>query len=179
MNIDVYNPKDEFYNNICFSYSDGKNDLTLNNRRKDVFPNTTIECSAGCNYTGLNASLGYSECECQGEAAESVGVDYLANALDALLNNNLKLVVCAIHVFVAEKIFSNFAFIFTVTLLGLIGLEILIFYNNPGINSKTLHSIVESDGTYYEYVKEKNQEIEEKLEKMRLKNPYSSSSFKI
>jgi len=168
LNVSVYNGKDDFYNDICFSYSNGNNDLTLNNRRKDIYPNTTISCSLGCNFTQIDTTIGYTKCECKGSAVENVAVDYIMNALDALLNNNLKLVVCVFQVFVADKIIYNLAFIFTLTLFFLIFLEIIIFYFLSSINEKNIRNIINSDGTYFEYIKEKNKKLKESLETKRL-----------
>src|SRR5690606_29289810 len=53
-NADIFNPQDNFYNEKCFGFSDNDTDLTLNDRRKEIFPNVTIQCSVGCTYQGIN-----------------------------------------------------------------------------------------------------------------------------
>ena len=62
--IDVFNPTDDFFNDICHSYdnTDGK-DIIINDRRNDIFQNATF-CQNGCTYTGINYNLMAANCIC-------------------------------------------------------------------------------------------------------------------
>ena len=88
---------------------------------------------------------------------ENAAVDYITGALDALVNNNLRLVVCFFQVFTLEKIFSNYAFIFTLSILCLMVLEFIIFSFFPCINNKTVVNIMNSDGSYLDFVREQEE----------------------
>ena len=48
--IDVFNPEDDFFNDICHQYdnSEGK-DIILNDRRTEIYKNATF-CETGCIY---------------------------------------------------------------------------------------------------------------------------------
>ena len=62
--IDVFNPYDDYFNDICQVYenSDGK-DIIINDRRKDKFQNATF-CQEGCSYGGINYELETAICKC-------------------------------------------------------------------------------------------------------------------
>ena len=62
--IDVNNPKDDFFNDICFPYTDenGK-DVTLKDRRKHFFENNTL-CEEGCEYVKVNFNESTVDCSC-------------------------------------------------------------------------------------------------------------------
>ena len=62
--IDVFNPKDDFFNDICkdFSNTNGK-DIIINDRRKDIYQNATF-CQNGCSYSGINYELMAANCNC-------------------------------------------------------------------------------------------------------------------
>ena len=62
--IDIFNPRDTFFNDICHPYDDpnGK-DIILNDRRTDIYQNATF-CQYGCSYLGMNYNLMVSNCKC-------------------------------------------------------------------------------------------------------------------
>ena len=61
--IDVFNPQDKFFNDLCHpADTDGK-DIILNDRRTDLYQNATF-CEEGCTYTGMNYDLMVANCIC-------------------------------------------------------------------------------------------------------------------
>ena len=52
--IDVFNAKDDFFNDICQNYNNtnGK-DIIIKDRRNDIYKKVTF-CEKGCLYTGMN-----------------------------------------------------------------------------------------------------------------------------
>ena len=62
--IDVFNPEDDFFNDICHQYdnSDGK-DIILTDRRTDIYKNATF-CEDGCTYIVMNYDLMTANCIC-------------------------------------------------------------------------------------------------------------------
>ena len=61
--IDVFNPNDDYFNDICQEYdnSDGK-DIIIKDRRTDKYQNATF-CQEGCTYDGINYTLKTANCE--------------------------------------------------------------------------------------------------------------------
>ena len=62
--IDVFNPEDDFFNDICLQYdnSDGK-DIILNDRRNEFYQDASF-CEVGCIYKGINYNLKAANCIC-------------------------------------------------------------------------------------------------------------------
>ena len=63
--IDLLNPQNEFYTDLCFHYKspiDGK-DIPLKERFKLFFPNVSL-CDKGCFTKGINTTTNTSICEC-------------------------------------------------------------------------------------------------------------------
>ena len=51
---DVFKAGYDFFNDICYSYDNPiKNDITIIDRKKDIFQNVTF-CQNGCRYDGID-----------------------------------------------------------------------------------------------------------------------------
>ena len=63
-NIDIFNSKDRFFNDLCHPYDneEGK-DIIIKDRRKDIYQNVTF-CQVGCSYKGINYDLLTANCDC-------------------------------------------------------------------------------------------------------------------
>ncbi len=96
--INILDTSSEFYNSRCFSFSNDTSDadVTLNDRRSLIYPNTSIACSAGCEFSGLDAN-NYTICECY-NTNETQAI--LENAiLSALSESNIEIFVCYTNFF--------------------------------------------------------------------------------
>ena len=63
--IDVFNAADPFFNDICNVYKNPeKKDITINDRRNDIFQNVTF-CQDGCRYKGVDFNLLTANCLCK------------------------------------------------------------------------------------------------------------------
>jgi len=62
--INIFDPNDPFYTDICFDFDNPlKKDIPLNDRMKDLFPNATL-CDKGCTNTGINLADMTATCDC-------------------------------------------------------------------------------------------------------------------
>ena len=63
--IDIFNAKDDFFNDIFHQYesTDGK-DIIISDRREDIYINATF-CQIGCTYNGINYDLMAANCICK------------------------------------------------------------------------------------------------------------------
>ena len=41
-NIDILNAKDDFFNDICYPYSENGDDIIIGDRRKDIYKNFSL-----------------------------------------------------------------------------------------------------------------------------------------
>ena len=63
--INKYNPKDEYYKNICYQYTtENGTDITLYDRKKNYNDNNMSLCEVNCEYKGYNLRNNIVECEC-------------------------------------------------------------------------------------------------------------------
>ena len=62
--IDVFNPKNKFFNDLCYYYDNkDKKDIIIDDRRKDIYQNATF-CQDGCVYDGMDSVLMTANCFC-------------------------------------------------------------------------------------------------------------------
>ena len=64
-NLDKYNKSSEYYNDICYSYSENSLDITIKDRKIDFNNNNLSLCESNCEYKGYNIETKRSECECK------------------------------------------------------------------------------------------------------------------
>ena len=83
--IDIFNAKDDFFNNLCKDYSDvNKKDIIINDRRNDIYQNATF-CQKGCSYSGINYQLMAANCICN---SSLIQINSNKNDVNNLNNNN-------------------------------------------------------------------------------------------
>lgn len=61
--VDIYNPKDSFFNDVCVPYSLDKVDVALSDRRTDIYENISI-CEENCEYNGIDFENERANCTC-------------------------------------------------------------------------------------------------------------------
>jgi len=61
--INVFNISDEFFNDICYSYSENGNDLILEDRIKDIYQDFTL-CEEGCYSDKIDINNMLVSCQC-------------------------------------------------------------------------------------------------------------------
>ena len=126
--IDVFNPKDDFFNNICKQIDDiNSKDMILNDRRKDIFKNATF-CQNGSSYTGINYNLMVANCLCdsyslqiiessnsmesyKSKQNQELNFDSIKkNLLDNLFEFNIDAIKCYKLVFNRKILINNIGF---------------------------------------------------------------------
>ena len=61
---DIYNKESNFYNDICTPASLNNNDITIDDRKKEIFPNNVTLCKSDCSYKGVNIEDKRVICQC-------------------------------------------------------------------------------------------------------------------
>ena len=64
LGIDIFNIKDSFFTDVCHSYSNSKNDLTLKDRIRDIFQNFSL-CEEDCSYENVDLKNMIVTCNCE------------------------------------------------------------------------------------------------------------------
>ena len=62
-NIDLFNLDNEFFTDICFSYSYSENDVVLEDRIKDFYQNYSL-CDDGCTNNDIKIEYMTVTCDC-------------------------------------------------------------------------------------------------------------------
>ena len=57
-------PSNEFYNDICSSYTQNGCDITLKDRQNEFINNNYTLCEDGCSFNGYEAKTKKIECNC-------------------------------------------------------------------------------------------------------------------
>ena len=68
---DIYDKNSEFYNDFCTSANQGGNDITLKDRKKDIYPNNITLCEDNCDYDGIDIENQRIICSCNLNANKS------------------------------------------------------------------------------------------------------------
>ena len=121
-NIDIYNPKSDYYNNICYpATSNSGTDITLTYRQKEFIEGNKTLCQDGCDfekYDNINKRAEYS---CKGKDFKSIinsisdiKIDkkkLFENFIDVNNIINIGIIKCYKILFNKECIINNIAFI--------------------------------------------------------------------
>ena len=134
--IDVFNPKDSFFNDICHSFKN-KADIILKDRRDDIFQNITF-CQDGCIYNGINYDLMAANCICDISILKGISsendennnnkniVNNKASSFTSnLLDFNYNVILCYNLVFNLDILKNNFGFF---SLFILLCIQLILFF---------------------------------------------------
>ena len=140
-NIFKFNPNDEFYNDICSTFTtDNKTDITLNDRQEEFIHNNMSLCETDCIYKDYDYINKKVICECNVKInfaniyEINVYTEKFKKNCKAVNLVNLKIMKCYKNLFTKEGIVSNIGsyVILSIILLYIISLILFIFigYNS-------------------------------------------------
>ena len=72
---DIYNKNSEFYNDFCTPANLEDNDITLEDRKKDIYPHNLTLCKNNCIYNGVNIEEKRIICSCNLNPDKNTGED--------------------------------------------------------------------------------------------------------
>ena len=146
--FDIYDKNSNFYHDLCLSSYLYNNDLTLNDRKLEIYPNEINLCKANCEYKGINKNNKKIICYCNLKANNN---DYYTNEdnnfvinkneifFDYLINSfNYKIFKCYNLVFDLNKTKTNAAFYLMLTSLLTLLFIIIKFYSYDFLRIKFL-----------------------------------------
>ena len=142
-NIDVFNPKDNFYTDICYKYdSPTDRDISLKDRLKIFFPNITL-CEKNCEIKGINSDTMKAECECKFNdiinnnlLSDNLFYKNQINEITEILGEtNLVIIKCYKEFFKHKYILKSIGAYITIVIIVIQIISTIIFY------LKSLYSI--------------------------------------
>jgi hypothetical protein len=143
-NIDIFNIKDEFFNDICTSYSDSENDVVLKDRINDIYQNYSL-CDEGCTYNEINLELMMITCDCKVKQNLTSNLNNinLVQLNDIKKSTAFKIIKCYQLVFSWENKSENIGFwLFSIFILLHIPFLILFFLKGIKYMKKYLEIIM-------------------------------------
>ena len=151
LGIDIFNINDSFFTDVCHSYSDSENDLTLKDRIKNIFQNYSL-CEEGCSYDEIDIGNLTITCDCKVKtniSMEEIKVNlYKYEEKSA----NFHIIKCYDLVFSFKDKFNNIGFwIFLVLIL--LHIPLLILFLCQGI--KPIRDYINKEMVKYGYINEK------------------------
>ena len=112
-----YDPENDFYNDICYSYTTkDKTDIILNDRKKEFLENNLTLCENNCKFNGYNSKSHSVFCKCNIKEDlllifnSSIDIHKLRYIFADIKNKiNLKVMKCYYLLFTVEGINNNMA----------------------------------------------------------------------
>ena len=111
--VDILNIKDDFFKDLCYSYSESNKDMILEDRIKYIYKNYSL-CEEGCNYNKLEIETMTIVCNCkiQGNfSSETSKLVFDEPNEVTFLNSNIGVVKCYNLVFSLNNKINNIGFI--------------------------------------------------------------------
>ena len=153
-NIDLFNLDNEFFTDICFSYSYSENDVVLKDRIKDFYQNYSV-CDDGCTYNDINIEYMTIICVCEVKTnlTTTQKVINLKQMEDVNKSSIFEIIRCFNLVFSLKNKLNNIGFwIFLILIIAHIPLLIIYFYNGL----KPIKKYLVKEMIKYGYISKKN-----------------------
>ena len=136
MGVDIFNINDDFFNDICYPYSDSSNnDIVLTDRVSDIYQNLSL-CDNGCEYDYFNMEKMQVVCNCEVKTEINVKEEdgnFVTSITSAFFNSNFGVIKCYNLVFSLKGKLKNIGFwIFLVVIL--LHIPIYIFYFKKSVD---------------------------------------------
>ena len=129
LGIDILNIKDDFFNDICYPYSERDSDMILKDRVSDIYENYSV-CENNCEYNGINLTENTVSCKCniKIEVEQEIQTPKLEEIIrNSFTDSNLGVILCYNLVFDFTDKKNNLGFIIFSCLI-LIHIPIFIHY---------------------------------------------------
>ena len=150
LGVDIFNLKGDFFNDICYSYSEGDSDMVLEDRVTEIYQNFSV-CESNCNYNKMNLQENTVSCKCW--VKTEVTSDLKPLKLDKIIRDtfedtNLAVIKCYNLVFRLKNKIQNIGFlIFSV--LVFLHIPFFIYYSIYNISSLRTFIYSEMDKFHY------------------------------
>ena len=179
MDIDIINLQDDFFNDICYAYSDNSDDMILSDRRNDIYVNVSL-CDSGCTFVSFDIDTNMVNCTC--DVKEDVEEDadstnYATPVISAFFDSNFGVTKCYNLVFSHKNKVKNIGFwVMTVLLVAQVPFLILYIFKGlmPVLNfvQDTMYrnGYLSTKNELYETIKKNDKDEKNKNNKSKNRN---------
>ncbi len=111
LEYDPFNPKSDYFNDICIPMKKNETAATINDRRKE-FKGLNLTCSGGCNNGKVNTSTGYLSCKCNSSNSKAdVSPKFETAVMEIINQTNIYIAQCFFTAFKIVNIIYKFSLI--------------------------------------------------------------------
>lgn len=107
--INLCDPTDDFFNDICYPYAENGLDMTLSDRRSILYQNVSL-CGANCVFEGINFVTNQSICNCSINTNDSIKELINSSFLNSIPSSNFIIIKCYFRLFEFNNLLFNMAF---------------------------------------------------------------------
>ena len=159
MGIDFFNLEDEFFNDICYPYSDNNksSNMILSDRVNYIYQNVSL-CGSDCEYQSFNYETNSSNCVCKIKKEIKIKAEkgnFKIYVMSAFLDSNFGVIKCFRLVFSFKNKLSNIGFLIFGTMI-LLHIPIYIFFFKNG--TKNMIKFISKEMKDKGYINPKNTE---------------------
>ena len=134
--IDKYNPKSDYYNDICYTFtSESGTDILLNDRKEEFIDNNMTLCEENCTFVRYDYINNKSICSCEVKIKlpliSEITIDktWLYNSFTDINNiANIYILKCYKLLLSKEGILKNIGFFILMPIIILFIIAIIVFY---------------------------------------------------
>ena len=159
--VDKYNPKSNYYNDICSKATSKNNtDITLKDRRKEFIKNKMSLCEKNCEFISYENKR--AKCSCKVKTIFSLvnieldSKNLINNFLDIKKITNIEIVKCYKIVFHMNNIPHNYGFFIIIFIFILYCICIYVFY------FKSLKNLIDEINKIIKTIKDKSNQVTKK-----------------
>ena len=159
--VDKYNPKSNYYNDICSKATSKNNtDITLKDRRKEFIKNKMSLCEKNCEFISYENKR--AKCSCKVKTILSLvnieldSKNLINNFLDIKKITNIEIVKCYKIVFHMNNIPHNYGFFIITFIFILYCICINVFY------CKSLKNLIDEINKIIKTIKDKSNQVTKK-----------------
>ena len=152
--INLFNINDEFFNDICYSYSENGNDLILEDRIKDLYQDFTL-CEEGCYFDKIDINSMLISCQCNIKENITIEIKEINDekAVEKITSLNFEIIKCYNLAFSFKGKMKNYGF-WILSILFLFYFIFLINYSCNGI--KPIKDYIFNEMIKYGYMNKKS-----------------------
>ena len=134
-NIDIYNLKDPFFNDLCYKYNEKEKDITLDDRQINFYQEINL-CKNECEYVGIDYNEMRIHCKCQPITnidldKSDLNSEISYNEIDKMIKNSLfinyKIFKCYEQILEFKNLRYNIGFYFGLFIITIQFILFLVF----------------------------------------------------
>jgi len=135
-NINKFNSSDDYYNDICYTYTtENGTDIILSDRKNEFINNNMSVCETNCEYEGYEIDSKKAKCKCEVKikiplmSEIAINKNLLIDKLDIKNSLNIKILKCYKLLFSINGLKNNIGSYILLSIIFIITICLIVFLN--------------------------------------------------